>query len=208
MKFYHGFWRFCLLNLQNVLPQDLPHFFVGISLKFRWDFWLVCHLFEICSSKRNNFGNYVMKLDNPLQPVPRCFQLLISTTFFGGKMLWHFFFATSKISIKCCLFPFFRAARRFARTFCHQKNRWNFIGISSKMNLADWWIFSGDTQTCPNSRRILNESFSETFSGNVWQNGLPQEWPQGSHHHCHNLILTFTSPLQIMEAHITTYITS
>ena len=162
MKFYHGFWRFCLLNLQNVLPQDLPHFFVGISLKFRWDFWLVCHLFEICSSKRNNFGNYVMKLDNPLQPVPRCFQLLISTTFFGGKMLWHFFFATSKISIKCCVFPFFRAARRFARTFCHKKPlefHWNF-----KQNEPRWLVnffrrHPNMSKLSTNSQRIVQRNF-------------------------------------------------
>jgi len=57
---------------------------------------------------------------------------MFSTTHFNDIFWWQ------NAVTKCCLFPLFRAARRFARTFCHQKNRWNFIGISSKMNLADW----------------------------------------------------------------------
>ena len=139
----NGFWWFCLLNLQNVLPQDLPHFFVGISLKFRWDFWLACHLFEICSSKRNNFGNYVMKLDNPLQPVPRCFQLLISTTFFGGKMLWQ----------NAACFRFFGRQDVLPEHFATKKT----VGISLEFQ-AKWTSLTGEFfQETPKHVQTLDE---------------------------------------------------
>ena len=111
-----GFWRFCFVGIslefrwnfvgslwQKVLPQDfvLPHL---SSLGFRWGFvevslrlLLVCRLLDICSRKRSNLINHVMKLDRPLQPVQRCFKPPIATILFGGKMLWQSVLPQAKV---------------------------------------------------------------------------------------------------------------
>ena len=111
----------CNDSLYNwILAILLRWIFVGISLghcgkrfchkKFfcliflRWDvvrislgLLLVCRLLDICSSKRSNLINHVMKLDRPLQPIQRCFQPPIATILFGGKMLWQSVLPQTKV---------------------------------------------------------------------------------------------------------------